>query len=90
MYVDLYKCPDSTPEAFKKKKKKKDSRYGCVNPLQKYVCRSRQMSRLHSGSQRMMIMMMKFAKINPQRQKNILTQLQNKFLQNTKKSDSQN
>lgn len=33
---------------------------------------------------------MKFAKINPQRQKNILTQLQNKFLQNTKNSDSQN
>ena len=55
-----------------------------------YVCRSRQMSRLHSGSQRMMIMMMKFAKINPQRQKNILTQLQNKFLQNTKNSDPQN
>ena len=55
-----------------------------------YVCRSLQMSRLHSGSQRMMIMMMKFAKINPQRQKNILTQLQNKFLQNTKNSDPQN
>lgn len=33
---------------------------------------------------------MKFAKINPQRQKNILTQLQNKFLQNTKNSDPQN